>query len=619
MVARCWQLPFFIYVALGSAHYNAIARQHDNAKYKAIVVGSDGYTFRLSDAASHTSSWGASASRINEAPVLQGPEERKEGRRLQIHLHEGKDAVEDVEPSEVRPIRIEHLHPASSVLQSKSFLTWRETVFGTLLSLVLLGCVMAVLGLLGFTFSPLSMHVSPSMLSQASQVSNNGDGNDQWIPVQGVDFDWEQTMEDDDDDDYRGRARNDFSRLLKWYSREEVEELDLETQTSSRSASFVPMPVDASDGGVKLVLQRFNATVSAERLQGIVGMVSRHEAFLADRLGPGGPCLYLVTEEVRLLCVHATFLLLEKGGASQPLKQLAYLKRSDESPLEAARRFFVNEFGMLDGNLQFVESSVVDTKNSDEDAEKFKSILRTHVVTVCFERIGQSVGKLMGLPDHVPCKTSEQVSRNLVWAPLAEAREYFIVALQKEEYPQRVAHLSKQLESHKVDVAQWTGEGFTQTLRDLKVELSAGGVVLEVQKDNTMKRITDLVTLRLASMDGKYLLVEVGRRTKDGVARMRPRLPSSRRWTMETVHKAAERLCFSKLGFNTREASVPQMASWEYNEFSASSVSWPGLDARYRQFFVDARVRQDRSPHCPTSSASRNTSDRSCMDSVIVT
>lgn len=158
--------------------------------------------------------------------------------------------------------------------------------------------------------------------------------------------------------------------------------------------------------------------------------------------------------------------------------------------------------------------------------------------------------------------------------------------------PANVDYLETLVKDHRIDISKF-GVGQAKNLSALYHELGAHECCLLV-RDDSLIRLVDLVVLRIASADGRFL-VEAEQTFSDGRSRTVQRLPAvmcrAKGKGIESAMLEVARILESELKTTSEVVSVDVMNSQEEVTVEMTySQSYPGLQTIYRRFIFNARV-----------------------------
>merc|ERR1719476_311936 len=92
-----------------------------------------------------------------------------------------------------------------------------------------------------------------------------------------------------------------------------------------------------------------------------------------------------------------------------------------------------------------------------------------------------------------------------------------------------------------------------------------------------MERKISIVRVRLWSPSKRYLLVEMGRKGKDGVVSWKAQMPAAKQLKDEAIPETIQRMLTHRLGLHEHDVDWKHSLVWEHMQFLDNSRSFPGV------------------------------------------
>jgi len=185
--------------------------------------------------------------------------------------------------------------------------------------------------------------------------------------------------------------------------------------------------------------------------------------------------------------------------------------------------------------------------------------------------------------------TSDQVKDPAITGNSAQGSSDFStlvyppIGLEEEE-------LLEYLQTNQIDTEHW-GTGTARSVHEFAEELVKGEATLQKLQNGQVKRVVDVVVVKLSRRGTQEVLVELEEKVKDSKQDLK-RLPAVKRRSDEHQFLAARRLITQFLRLNDNYVTI-DTSDVRVVEEETQSVSYPGLATVYRKRFIRAILEED--------------------------
>lgn len=279
-------------------------------------------------------------------------------------------------------------------------------------------------------------------------------------------------------------------------------------------------------------------------------------------------------------------------------------KEPHESTKEVAERILSRlRFAEYPVTWNFERTEVFEEEDDSESYPGMRTVYRKEIVEghmtntdlAMLQRIGActelhysfDIHNPSGLTNHYQWLTERQCLEKDISLTAPTEGEY-VSCLVRAPVGLEEEALGKYLEENGVDLSRF-GEANSKNLGELADELIKGESALIRQPDGLIKRVVDVVLLRLVKADSGEVLIEESERFPDGETLAHNRLPGGKRRPDENQFLAAKRLVARNIkvdpnyiGFNKNDVRVV--------EEETNSNSFPGLRTLYRKRILSAQI-----------------------------
>jgi len=289
-------------------------------------------------------------------------------------------------------------------------------------------------------------------------------------------------------------------------------------------------------------------------------------------------------------------------GRTREVQQLPGNKQvPHESTLQTAERLCREMLNMGDCKILF-DSSRIESFEEDVDSPSFpgvRTVYQKEIISGTVKTTNSAILQRIGIGSGVrefAIQDLQKYTRNYAWMTSdmceskgvrlrAKTQRGDISALVPPPIGWNHEELVDLLEQNNIDVSKW-GQDTYRTLEDLSEELLKGESTLVKYPDGKMRRVVDIVVLKIVDSKGR-VLVEAEESTKTST-KTRNRLPAIKRRSDEHQFIAARRLITRLLQLSDNAVVIDHM-NVRCAEETQESVSYLGLNSLYRKRFMTAK------------------------------